>query len=101
MVVTTVNTVMVGVYHEISRQINSFYYERLLATQKECRNEVANEVFKLEPKGDKDYTLKGPFVLEFLGLKESAKYTESQLEQGLIDRIFSALQQRKPFYVET
>jgi hypothetical protein len=34
---------------QLERQINSFYYERLIATQKENRAEIAGEVFKLEP----------------------------------------------------
>ncbi len=72
---------------QLERQINSFYYERLLATQKEKRPEIAGEVFKLEPKTDADYILKDPYVLEFLDLKENAKYSESELEQGLIDSL--------------
>jgi predicted nuclease of restriction endonuclease-like (RecB) superfamily len=72
---------------QLERQINSFYYERLLATQKEHRIEIANEIFKLEPKKDADYILKDPYILEFLDLKENTKYTESQLEQGLIDKL--------------
>jgi len=72
---------------QLERQINSFYYERLLATQKEHRSEIESEIFKLEPKKDADYILKDPYVLEFLDLKENAKYSESELEQGLIDRL--------------
>ena len=72
---------------QLERQINSFYYERLLATQKEKRPEIAGEVFKLESKTDVDYILKDPYVLEFLDLKENAKYSESELEQGLIDSL--------------
>ena len=72
---------------QLERQINSFYYERLLATQKENRPEIAGEIAKLEPKKDADYVLKDPYILEFLGLKENAKYSESELEQGLIDKL--------------
>ena len=72
---------------QLERQINSFYYERLLATQKEHRPEIAGEIFKLEPKKDADYILKDPYILEFLDLKENAKYSESALEQGLIDKL--------------
>jgi predicted nuclease of restriction endonuclease-like (RecB) superfamily len=72
---------------QLERQINSFYYERLLATQKEYRAEIASEVLKLEPKTDADYILKDPYILEFLDLKENTKYTESELEQGLIDKL--------------
>ena len=72
---------------QLERQINSFYYERLLATKKENRPEIAGEVFKLEPKTDADYILKDPYILEFLNLKANAKYSESELEQGLIDKL--------------
>ncbi len=72
---------------QLERQINSFYYERLLATQKEHRSEIAEEIFKLEPKNDTDYILKDPYVLEFLDLKENIKYNESEIEQGLIDKL--------------
>lgn len=72
---------------QLERQINSFFYERLLATQKENRPEVAGEIFKLEPAKEADYILKDPYILEFLDLKENSKYSESELEQGLIDRL--------------
>jgi predicted nuclease of restriction endonuclease-like (RecB) superfamily len=72
---------------QLERQINSFFYERLLATQKESRPEIAGEIFKLEPKTDADYILKDPYILEFLDLKENVKYSESELEQGLIDKL--------------
>jgi predicted nuclease of restriction endonuclease-like (RecB) superfamily len=72
---------------QLERQINSFYYERLLATQKEHRHEIAGEISTLEPKRDADYVLKDPYVLEFLDLKENIKYSESELEQGLIDKL--------------
>jgi len=72
---------------QLERQINSFFYERLLATQKEHRPEIASEIFKVEPKRDADYVLKDPYVLEFLDLKENAKYSENELEQCLIDKL--------------
>jgi predicted nuclease of restriction endonuclease-like (RecB) superfamily len=72
---------------QLARQINSFYYERLLATQKESRPEIADEIFRLEPVKDADYILKDPYILEFLDLKENVKYSESELEQCLIDKL--------------
>jgi predicted nuclease of restriction endonuclease-like (RecB) superfamily len=72
---------------QLERQINSFFYERLLATQKSGRESVANEIFELEPKTDADYILKDPYVFEFLGLKENKDYHESELEQALIDKL--------------
>jgi predicted nuclease of restriction endonuclease-like (RecB) superfamily len=72
---------------QLERQINSFYYERLLATQKEHRLEIEGEIYKTEPNKDPGYILKDPYVLEFLDLKENAKYSETDMEQGLIDKL--------------
>jgi len=51
---------------QLERQINSFYYERLLSTQSGSRESVKNELQALEPKTDPDYILKDPYILEFL-----------------------------------
>jgi predicted nuclease of restriction endonuclease-like (RecB) superfamily len=51
---------------QLERQMTTFYYERLLATQKEGRESVKNEIQKTEPKTDPDYILKDPYILEFL-----------------------------------
>jgi predicted nuclease of restriction endonuclease-like (RecB) superfamily len=72
---------------QLDRQINSFFYERLLATQKSGRESVQNEIYKLEPKKDADYIFKDPYILEFLDLGENKNYHESELEQGLIDKL--------------
>jgi len=72
---------------QLERQITSFYYERLLATQKEDRDSVKNEIQKTEPKTDQDYILKDPYILEFLDLNENKKYHENELEQALIDNL--------------
>jgi predicted nuclease of restriction endonuclease-like (RecB) superfamily len=69
---------------QLERQINSFYYERLLATQKSGRDKVRGEVQTLEPKTGPDFILKDPYILEFLDLKENRDYLESELEQALI-----------------
>ena len=72
---------------QLERQINSFFYERLLATQKSGRDDVRNEIQTLEPKIDPEYILKDPYILEFLDLKENRDYRENDLEQALIDKI--------------
>jgi predicted nuclease of restriction endonuclease-like (RecB) superfamily len=72
---------------QLDRQIHSFFFERLLATQNEHRAEIESEIFSTEPKTDPDYILKDPYILEFLDLKENKKYTETDLEQGLIDKL--------------
>ena len=72
---------------QLERQINSFYYERLLATQKSGQESVRNEIQTTEPKVEPDYILKDPYILEFLDLKENKSYHESDLEQGLIEHL--------------
>ena len=71
-------------FRQLERQITSFYYERLLATQKEG---AKDEIQTTEPKTDPDYILKDPYILEFLDLNENKKYHENELEQALIDNL--------------
>jgi len=72
---------------QLERQINSFFYERLLATQNSGRESVRDEIKTLEPKTDPEYILKDPYILEFLDLKEKRDYHENDLEQGLINKL--------------
>ena len=72
---------------QLERQVNSFFYERLLATRKEGKESVKNEIQKTDPKTDPDYVLKDPYILEFLNLKENRDYLESELEQALINKL--------------
>ena len=76
---------------QLERQINSFYYERLLSTQQSDRDEVRSEIITLEPDTDPKYILKDPYILEFLDLKENRKYKESDLENALIGHIHDFL----------
>jgi len=72
---------------QLERQINSFFYERLLATQASGKESVKNEIYQLEPRTDPDYLIKDPYILEFLDLQENRNYHESELEQSLIDKL--------------
>jgi predicted nuclease of restriction endonuclease-like (RecB) superfamily len=63
---------------QLERQINSFYYERLLISKDKSR-------LKLVEKPDEQ--IKDPYVLEFLGLAEKSNLHESELEQALIDHL--------------
>ncbi|QMW01877.1 PDDEXK nuclease domain-containing protein [Spirosoma foliorum] len=73
----------------LERQINSFYYERLLATREADRPDVKREAnektssLKLEPRD----ILKDPYILEFLDLKPNWKIYEKELEQALLDNL--------------
>ncbi|MCL2281943.1 MAG: PDDEXK nuclease domain-containing protein [Fibromonadales bacterium] len=72
---------------QLERQIHSFFYERLIATKKDGKESVKNEIQKTEPKIEPDYILKDPYILEFLDLKENRDYQENELEQALIDNL--------------
>lgn len=72
---------------QLERQINSFYYERLLATQSEQHDLIKSEIQNTDPKTDPDYILKDPYILEFLDLKQNKAYYEKDLEQGLLDNL--------------
>jgi len=70
---------------ELQRQYDSALYTRLSLS----RNK--SEVMKLSEEGlvlekPKD-AIKDPFILEFLGLPEKSVYSESDLEQKLIDKL--------------
>jgi len=70
---------------ELERQINSFFYERLLlSTDKEAMMEIAREERLPEKPGD---VIKDPMVLEFLGLENRPGYRESELESALIEHL--------------
>jgi predicted nuclease of restriction endonuclease-like (RecB) superfamily len=69
----------------LERQINSFYYERLLSSQdrQPVRSEAIQQTAELSPRD----ILKDPYVLEFLELGERGSFTESELESALIGQL--------------
>jgi len=70
---------------ELRRQIESCLYERLaLSRDKKGIARLALEGQHVATPGD---MLKEPYVLEFLGLQESEKYTEAELEGAIITRL--------------
>ena len=72
---------------QLDRQIHSFYYERLLATRAEGKDEVRQEIQNLEPPTKADGILKDPYVLDFLDLNGNSNYLETDLEQALMDKL--------------
>ncbi|MDR0753559.1 MAG: PDDEXK nuclease domain-containing protein [Holosporaceae bacterium] len=72
---------------QLERQIHSLFYERLLASHGD--ESVRNEINILEPKKELKPTdlMKEPYILEFLGLEDSHKYHEKDLEQAIIDHL--------------
>ena len=100
---------------QLKRQVSSSLYERLaLSRDKDEVMALANEGQTIENPRD---IFKSPYVLEFTGLEERPHYSESELEQALIDNLqkfllelgkgflFEARQKRfsfdeKSFYVD-
>ena len=70
---------------ELKRQLNSALYTRLSISKDK------NQILELSTKGqiiEKPIdVIKDPYVLEFLGLEEKSSYSESELEQKLIDKL--------------
>ena len=71
---------------ELQRQINSFYYERLLDNRTKKRGGKKAAVVPLKPidKMAPQSVIRDPLVLEFLGLDESESHLEKDLESLLI-----------------
>jgi len=70
---------------ELSRQFNAGLYERLaLSRDKKGIKELAQKGQIVKRPED---LLKEPYVLEFLGLEENTKYSESDLESAIIDKL--------------
>ena len=74
----------------LQRNVSSQYYHRLLKSQNKAL--VHDEMVKLtSPLQDRLEHLKNPVVAEFLGFKNRTDYTESELEQTIIDHLIPFL----------
>jgi len=72
-------------YRFLQRQYGSSLYERLaLSRDKDGVMRLAQEGQTVEKPED---MLKNPFVLEFAGLAEDSKYSETQLETALLSKL--------------
>lgn len=71
----------------LDRNISSQYFERRLAAQRE--NPALLQIEAVAPYNDKDPLeyIKNPTVAEFMGFRRDASYSESELEQALIDNL--------------
>ena len=67
---------------QLERQINSFFYERLLSSQD--KKGVAAEIQKLEPGKKPEDIIRDPYVLEFLGQMQMYVnyYTREMMNEG-------------------
>ena len=71
----------------LDRQIGTLYYERLLASRdrEPVRNEAAAQIEPLQ-KTPREF-VRDPVLLEFLGLPETGRLLEAELEQALINKL--------------
>ena len=70
---------------QMSRQIGSQLYER---SMKQKGKADVRDLMRKAPRPEvAEEPLKDPYMLEFLGLPESTDYSESQLEQAIIDHL--------------
>ncbi|MFN6563181.1 MAG: YhcG family protein [Nostoc sp. ChiSLP01] len=70
---------------ELKRQINSMLYERVgLSKDKEAVLVLANEGQLID---SPEKILRDPYILEFLNLEERTSYSESDLEEALINHL--------------
>lgn len=74
-------------FRTLSRNISTQYYERMLLSQMspEVRAEMQEKTSCYQR--DKFEMIKNPAVLEFIGIDSSRGYTESKIEQGIIDNM--------------
>ena len=70
---------------QLQRQINTLFYQRLLASKD--KESVAAEIEQTEPKPEYEQIIRDPYVLEFLDLPANEHFYESSLEQALIDHL--------------
>jgi predicted nuclease of restriction endonuclease-like (RecB) superfamily len=70
---------------ELKRQFNSGLFERLsLSSDKQKTKELSSQGQIIQKAQD---LIKDPYILEFVGLHELSSYSESELEQKLIDKL--------------
>lgn len=76
-------------YRELNRQMNSLLFERLAkSTDKDGLLALANKGHQPQSPG---HIFKDPFIIEFLGLPESERLVESDLESALLADLQSFL----------
>lgn len=74
-------------YRTLDRNISTQYYERMLLSQvkDDVKREMEDKTAKYQ--ADKLSFIKSPTVLEFLGLQPNSGYTESNMEQAVLNNM--------------
>ena len=70
---------------EMKRQFNSSLYERLALSRDKAGVKELSEKGQLVERHDD--VVKNPYVLEFLGLDEKSRYSETELETAIINKL--------------
>ena len=93
---------------QLQRQINTLYYNRILASKD--KEAVAKEIETSVPKPEYESIIKDHYVLEFLDLPANEHFYESNLEEALINHLqkfllelgrgFSFVARQKHFVVD-
>ena len=78
----------------LERQINTLYYERLLASRDRCAVKQEAAVNIQQMKGSPRDLIRDPVVAEFLGLPHAGRLQESEIEQALIEQLQGFLLER-------
>jgi len=70
---------------QLERQINSLYYDRLMASKDKApvAKEAKEKLARVKP----EQFIRDPYVLEFLNLKDYPGLRESELEMAIIDNL--------------
>jgi predicted nuclease of restriction endonuclease-like (RecB) superfamily len=71
----------------LERQINTLYYERLLASRDRAPVMLEAATHIQQMKASPREFIRDPVVLEFLGLPHAGKLQESEIEQALIEQL--------------
>lgn len=76
-------------YRTLKRNIDSQYYYRLAQTPSPKKQEVIDEMHRLTADYEKEKStfVKNPMLVEFLGLKHQEAFTESKLEQSILNHL--------------
>lgn len=70
---------------QMSRQIATSYYERIVSSK--AKDRAKHLLAKAPRQNAAEEPMKDPYVLEFLGLPDRHEYSESMLEQRIIDHL--------------
>ena len=82
---------------KLKRQFDSALYERLaLSKDEQTIIEMSKQGIIIEKPED---IVKDPYILEFLGLPEDSRYSESTLEQKIIDKLQTFLMELGKCYM--